>query len=84
MNISLTQELESFVNTKVDKGMYQSASEVIRAGLRLLAERDEIKNQRLNFARDIQLGIHQLKNGEKLTDKQLTQHIKRRRKKHAG
>jgi len=83
MNISLTQELETFVNAKVKKGMYQSASEVVRAGLRLLAERDEIKNQRVNFAREIQIGLDQLKGGEKLTDKQLARHIKRRRKKHA-
>ena len=40
MNISLTKPLESFVQEKVDSGMYASASEVIRAGLRLLSEHD--------------------------------------------
>ncbi len=40
MNVSLTKPLESFVQEKVDSGMYASASEVIRAGLRLLAESD--------------------------------------------
>jgi len=40
MNISLTKPLESFVQAKVDSGMYASSSEVIRAGLRLLAEYD--------------------------------------------
>jgi len=40
MNVSLTKPLEFFVQDKVDSGMYASASEVIRAGLRLLAESD--------------------------------------------
>jgi antitoxin ParD1/3/4 len=41
MNVSLTPELEAFVENKVSSGRFQSASEVIRAGLRLLEERDE-------------------------------------------
>jgi len=40
MNVSLTKPLEYFVQEKVDSGMYASASEVIRAGLRMLAESD--------------------------------------------
>lgn len=35
-NISLTPELEAFVDSQVASGQYQTASEVIRAGLRLL------------------------------------------------
>ena len=38
MNISITPELEKFVNEEVKTGFYQSASEVIRAGLRRLKE----------------------------------------------
>lgn len=41
MNISLTPELQQLVNDKVRTGMYQTASEVIREGLRLLRERDQ-------------------------------------------
>lgn len=41
MNISLTPELEQLVDDKVNTGMYQTASEVIREGLRLLRERDQ-------------------------------------------
>ncbi|MBK6427718.1 MAG: type II toxin-antitoxin system ParD family antitoxin [Blastocatellia bacterium] len=36
MNVSLTQDLEQYINTKVATGMYRSASEVVREGLRLL------------------------------------------------
>ena len=51
MNISLTKSLEEFVQTKVDTGMYASASEVVRAGLRALAEQE--------LDRKIKLGIEQ-------------------------
>jgi antitoxin ParD1/3/4 len=38
MNVSLTPELEKFVETEVGSGLYQTASEVVRAGLRRLKE----------------------------------------------
>ena len=40
MNISLTPQLEALVKTKVESGLYGSASEVMRDALRLLEERD--------------------------------------------
>ena len=43
MNISITPELEKFVDDEVKTGLYQSASEVIRAGLRCLKEDKEPK-----------------------------------------
>jgi antitoxin ParD1/3/4 len=41
MNVSLTPDLERFVREKVDSGLYNSASEVVREALRLLVARDE-------------------------------------------
>jgi antitoxin ParD1/3/4 len=43
MNVSLTPELEKFVEKEVNSGLYQTASEVIRAGLRRLKEDQEIR-----------------------------------------
>lgn len=40
MNVSLTPDLERFVREKVDSGLYNSASEVVREALRLLVARD--------------------------------------------
>ena len=41
MNISLTPELERLIDKKVESGLYQTASEVIREALRVLKDRDE-------------------------------------------
>ena len=46
MNVSLTPELEKFVAKEVGSGLYQTASEVIRAGLRRLKE-DRVRQLRL-------------------------------------
>ncbi|MEA1834794.1 type II toxin-antitoxin system ParD family antitoxin [Methylobacterium durans] len=40
-NISLTTELEGYIRAQVATGHYSNASEVVRAGLRLLIERDQ-------------------------------------------
>lgn len=65
MNVSLTAELEQLVNEKVASGMYTSASEVIREGLRLLKERDELRRiQREDLRRDIMLGVEQVRQGK--------------------
>jgi antitoxin ParD1/3/4 len=42
MNIHLTTELEQLVQTRVQSGRYNSASEVVREALRLLEERDQL------------------------------------------
>jgi antitoxin ParD1/3/4 len=39
-NVSLTDELDGFLQTRVDSGRYEDASEVVRAALRTL-EREE-------------------------------------------
>ena len=65
MNVSLTPELEKLVQSKVESGLYNSASEVIRESLRLLHERDRVKEIRLEELRkEIQKGVDQLERGE--------------------
>ena len=64
MNVSLTPELERIVNSKVKSGLYNSASEVVREGLRLLQERDELRKMKLNALRqEIEQGIDDLEAG---------------------
>ena len=65
MNVSLTPELEELVARKVESGRYQSASEVIREGLRLLDDQDRLKELQLDEVRKkIQTGLAQLDRGE--------------------
>jgi antitoxin ParD1/3/4 len=65
MNVSLTEELEGYIRAKIATGMYHSASEVIREGLRLLQERDALQQAKLERLRqDILIGIEQIERGE--------------------
>jgi antitoxin ParD1/3/4 len=65
MNVSLTPELEKLVTRKVASGLYQSASEVIREGLRLLDDHDRLRELHLGEVRkNIQTGLAQLDRGE--------------------
>jgi antitoxin ParD1/3/4 len=65
MNVSLTPELENLIEQKVKTGMYNSASEVIRAGLRLLQEHEEIKYLSLEDLRhEVRKGIEQINQGK--------------------
>lgn len=58
MNISLTPQLKELVNKKVESGLYSSASEVMRAALRLLEERDRLQAIRLEELRaEIKKGL---------------------------
>lgn len=58
MNISLTPQLEELVKGKVQSGFYNSASEVMREALRLLEERDQLRELRLEeLRREIRKGL---------------------------
>jgi len=64
MNISLTPELDNWVHKKVKSGFYNSASEVVREGLRILKEREQQKETLLKELRaELRLGTEQVDNG---------------------
>jgi antitoxin ParD1/3/4 len=56
-NVSLTAELNAFIRAQVASGQYQNASEVVRAGLRLL-QRQEQRNQRKGAALPVDQAGH--------------------------
>ena len=45
LNVSLTADLRKYVKSKLDTGGYESASEVIREGLRALQEREQAASE---------------------------------------
>lgn len=65
MNVHLGPVFDDFVADLLKGGQYQSQSEVVREGLRLLKEREELKQLRLDALRkDIAAGIEQADRGQ--------------------
>ena len=65
MTISVTPELDRFVKEQVETGKYASSSEVVRAGLRLLYEREQERAERREaLKRLVQEGLDDLQSGK--------------------
>lgn len=65
MNVSLTEELELFVQEQVASGMYHSNSEVIRDGLRLLKKFNApAPDYKAWLNEQIETGLAQVESGE--------------------
>ncbi|OHC74111.1 MAG: hypothetical protein A3G18_04535 [Rhodospirillales bacterium RIFCSPLOWO2_12_FULL_58_28] len=63
MNFTIGKHFEEYVRNRVDAGKFNDAGEVIRAGLRLLEERDQALEAQLEALRqDIQAGVADLDN----------------------
>jgi antitoxin ParD1/3/4 len=88
LNVSLTPELERFVQTRVASGRYQTASEVVREGLRLLEEREQAREAALEELRaKIRRGTEEAEKGELLDGETVFEEIRRlsaRRRTEAG
>ena len=82
MNVSLTPELERLVQEKVESGMYQTASEVVRAGLRLLEQQQELHILNVEEARKkVKRGMQQIKDGQGISDVEFRTWLAERKKK---
>ncbi|MDQ8201253.1 type II toxin-antitoxin system ParD family antitoxin [Pelagicoccus enzymogenes] len=80
MNVSLTPELEKWVQDKVQSGLYSSSSEVVREALRILHQFEAERARKLSTLQsEIQVGLEQLKAGKsKPMDSTLMKRIKAR------
>ena len=86
MNVSLTPELENFVQREVGSGLYQTASEVVRAGLRRLKEDLEARQSKpprtmQELEAQLLQSIDRLDRGEGVDGKESLRRIRRRIKK---
>ena len=80
MNVSLTPELEKFVEDTVATGRYGSASEVVRAALRSL----EQEQQWIAYAKaKLNAGMADMKAGRYITSDEFIANLKERKKKRA-
>lgn len=65
MNVSLTPELEQFIQSQLESGKFTSVDEVIAAGIKLLEERERIYKGRFEELRkEIMIGIEASERGE--------------------
>jgi len=79
MNVNLGSVFDKFIAELLKSGMYQSQSEVVREGLRLLKEREELKNLRLSKLRnEIAIGSEQADRGEFVAGEETFAEIRRR------
>lgn len=79
MNVSLTPELEKFVNDKVKSGRYNSASEVVREALRLLEEHEQARASQLeDFNKELNRRLASLDRGETVDPEAVRDRIRRK------
>jgi antitoxin ParD1/3/4 len=65
MNVSLSPELERFVEEKVRAGQYQTADDVISSALSILRQQESLSAEDIaELRREVALGIEQLDRGE--------------------
>lgn len=79
MNVNLGTVFDKFIGELLKTGMYQSQSEVVREGLRLLKEREELKQFRLaELRKQIAVGSAQADRGEFVDGEETFAEIRRR------
>ena len=65
MNVQLTDQMEAFVQSRIELGYYGDAAEVVSEGLRLLEERDREDDEKLEWLRAAaKEGFDELDRGE--------------------
>jgi len=79
MNVSLTPELEQFVQTKVESGRYNSASEVVREALRLLEDHEQARAAQIaEFNQELGRRLAALDRGEKVNPAKVRVRLQRK------
>ena len=84
MNVSLTPELEKFIADRIQRGMYHSASEVVREALRLLKDKDLLKEIKLAELRQASQQGKDSGDAQELDIEAFIQDNKQRTKEHRG
>jgi antitoxin ParD1/3/4 len=65
LTITVTQELEAFIRERVASGRYDTASDVVREGLKLLEMREQEREAALEeIRREIEVGLEQARAGQ--------------------
>lgn len=77
MNVSLTPELEKYIQDKVESGRYTSASEVVREALRLMEQKEQEREQALKeFRARLDEGLAEFDRGEWIDGEEVFRRIR--------
>ncbi len=84
MNLSLTPEVEQFIQVQLESGKYATAEEVVLAGIKLLEKRERIYKERYEeLKKEITIGIEASERGEVIDGEEFFQkmrlHLQQRR-----
>ncbi|MBI4248947.1 MAG: type II toxin-antitoxin system ParD family antitoxin [Elusimicrobia bacterium] len=79
MNVNLGPTFDKFVGKLLASGLYQSQSEILREGLRLLKEREDMKNLHMQeFRKDLAIGIEQADQGRFIDGEKVFRKIRKK------
>ena len=82
MNVSLGDKWESFVEKKVKSGDFQTASEVLREGLRLLEEKELLRRISVSSMKELEErlldGVASLDRGEGIDGQEAFKRLRQR------
>ena len=79
MNVSLTPDLENFVQQKVETGRYTSASEVVREALRLLEEHEQARAAQIAaFSQELNRRLADLDRGQIVAASEVRSRLRRK------
>lgn len=77
VNVSLTPELDAFLQSRVNSGRYQTASEVVREALRLLEHQERARESAFQELKaKLQHGAAQAERGELLDGEEVFAELK--------
>jgi len=76
-NIALTAHFDRFVQTKIDSGRYQSASEVVRESLRMMEQYEQERRRAMTeVGEKIRIGYDQIQRGDTVDPDEVLSEIK--------
>ncbi len=79
LTVTLTPELEVFIETRIASGRFGTAGEVIREGLRLLEAREQGHDAVIDELRqEIEVGVAQAKAGQLRDGREIFEELRRK------
>jgi antitoxin ParD1/3/4 len=85
MNVNLGPTFDQFVADLLKTGYYQSQSEIVREGLRLLKEREELREARLaELRKEIAIGIASAERGDFIPGEVVLEKLRQRMAERTG